>query len=419
LWGQGWDGSVCGNPIPAPDVSIPVERALVPPFRSLIPQRPSPGSREAKIGGEPPLKTFWKRTSWNVAAWTVAGFFFASQLYFLYPIASGREMSFSRALFINLPFYYLWALVTPAILGLARRFPIERARWRKPLLIHLVASTVLSAVQLFLAGAFLHAIADASLSRPDSFWSMLAQFFRLNFHANVLTYWALVGLAWGGDTYAKYRDRELAAAQLETQLAQAELGALKMQLQPHFLFNTLNAIAALLKSNPDAAEGMVLQLSAFLRLTLHNTGRQDVTLREELQFLECYLAIEKTRFADRLSTRFRIRTEVLDARVPNLLLQPIVENAIRHGIARDVRAGRLEVSASHESGRLLLRVTDDGPGAPPGPVTEGIGLSNTRERLRHLYGDDYTLEYGNAPGGGFRVSLTFPFVSPESATSSL
>ena len=175
-----------------------------------------------------------------------------------------------------------------------------------------------------------------------------------------------MGLAWGADTYAKFRDRELAASQLETQLAQAELGALKMQLQPHFLFNTLNAIAALLKSKPEAAEGMILQLSEFLRLTLKNTGRPDVSLREELEFVERYLAIEKTRFADRLSTRFRIRSEVLDARVPNLLLQPLVENAIRHGIARDHRAGRLEVSATHERGRLVLRVTDDGPGSAAG-----------------------------------------------------
>lgn len=364
------------------------------------------------------MTTFWKRTAANIAAWTVAGFFFASQLYFLYPIASGREMSFTRALLINLPFYYLWALVTPAILGLARRFPIERTGWKKPLLIHLAASTILSAVQLFLAGAVLQALGGATLSRADSFWTTLAQFFRLNFHANVLTYWALVGLAWGTDTYAKYRDRELAASRLQTQLAQAELGALKMQLQPHFLFNTLNAIAALLKTNPDAAEGMILQLSDFLRVTLNNTGRPDVTLREELEFLERYLAIEKTRFQDRLSTRFRILTEVLDARVPNLLLQPLVENAIRHGIARDRRAGRVEVSATHEKGRLLLRVTDDGPGAPPGRVVEGIGLTNTRERLRHLYGDACSLEYGNAPGGGFCVSLSLPLVSPESEPSS-
>jgi LytS/YehU family sensor histidine kinase len=183
-----------------------------------------------------------------------------------------------------------------------------------------------------------------------------------------------------------------------------------MQLQPHFLFNTLNAIAALLKPKPDAAERMVLQLAEFLRLTLRSTGRAEVTLREELDFLERYLAIEKTRFGDRLSTRFRIRSEVLDARVPNLLLQPLVENAIRHGIARDSGAGRVEVSATHEGGRLLLRVTDNGPGLGPAPVVEGIGLTNTRDRLRHLFGDEFSLAYANVPGGGFAIALAFPLV---------
>jgi LytS/YehU family sensor histidine kinase len=264
-------------------------------------------------------------------------------------------------------------------------------------------------VQLLVAGALLYAVVQSGGTSSLS-WA-LGSFFRLNFHANVLTYAALVALAWAAETYAKYRDRELAASRLQTQLVSAELGALKMQLQPHFLFNTLNAIAALLKPKPDAAESMVLQLAEFLRLTLRNTGRAEVTLREELDFLQRYLAIEKTRFGDRLSTRFRIRSEVLDARVPNLLLQPLVENAIRHGIARDADAGRLEVSATHEGGRLLLRVTDDGPGLGPAPVVEGIGLTNTRERLRHLFGDDFSLSYANVPGGGFAIALSFPLVA--------
>jgi LytS/YehU family sensor histidine kinase len=160
---------------------------------------------------------------------------------------------------------------------------------------------------------------------------------------------------------------------------------------------------------------MVLQLAEFLRLTLRNTGRAEVTLREELEFLERYLAIEKTRFGDRLATRFRIRSEVLEARVPNLLLQPLVENAIRHGIAKSSDAGRLEVSATHEGGRLLLRVADDGPGLGTAPVREGIGLSNTRERLSHLFGEDFTLAYGNARGGGFAITLTFPLVADAQA----
>lgn len=350
-----------------------------------------------------------KKAAFIFGVWTAAGVFFASQLYFLYPITSGgREISFGRALLINVPFYWLWALLTPAILGLARRFPLERSRWKRNLAVHAGASVALSVIQLLVAGALLYAVVHSGGTSTLS-WA-LGSFFRLNFHANVLTYAALVALAWAAETYAKYRDRELAASRLQTQLVSAELGALKMQLQPHFLFNTLNAIAALLKPKPEAAESMVLQLAEFLRLTLRSTGRVEVTLREELDFLERYLAIEKTRFGDRLSTHFRIRSDVLDARVPNLLLQPLVENAIRHGIARDANAGRLEVGATREGGRLLLRVADDGPGLGPAPVVEGIGLTNTRERLRHLFGDDFSLSYANVAGGGFAVALAFPLV---------
>ena len=351
-----------------------------------------------------------RRPAFIFGVWTAAGVFFASQLYFLYPITSGgREISFGRALLINLPFYWLWALLTPAILGLARRFPLERARWRRSLAVHAGASVVLSAAQLLVAGVLLFAVVQSGGTSSLS-WA-LGSFFRLNFHANILTYAALVALAWAAETYAKFRDRELAASQLQTQLVSAELGALKMQLQPHFLFNTLNAIAALLKPKPDAAESMVLQLAEFLRLTLRNTGRAEVTLREELDFLERYLAIEKTRFGERLSTRFHIRSEVLDARVPNLLLQPLVENAIRHGIARDAEAGRVEVSATHEGGRLLLRVTDDGPGLGLAPVRRGnrpdeharTPASPLRRRLLPLVRE--------RAGGGFAISLAFPLVA--------
>ena len=352
----------------------------------------------------------WRRPALVFGAWTAFGVFFASQLYLLYPIAfGGRQISFAWALVINLPFYWLWALLTPAIFGLARRFPLNRARWKKSLAVHAGVSVALSAVHLLAAGSLLHSLFPSG--RASSLSWALESFFRLNFHANILTYAALVALAWATDTYEKYRDRELAASRLQTQLVKAELGALKMQLQPHFLFNTMNAIAALLKPNPDAAENMVLQLADFLRLTLASTGRAEVTLREELDFLERYLAIEKTRFGSRLSTRFRIRSDVLDARVPNLLLQPLVENAIRHGIAKSAEARHLEVSATREDGRLLLRVWDDGPGLGPGPAREGIGLSNTRERLRHLFGEDFSVSYANAPGGGFAITIAFPLVA--------
>ena len=351
----------------------------------------------------------WRRMALIFGAWTVAGFFFASQLYLLYPVTSGRAMSFATSLLVNLPFYWLWALLTPAILALARRFPMDRTGWKRALAVHVPASLLLSSVQLVAAGIVFQLLLDRPGFRSFTLLSSIVALFRLNFHANFLTYWGLVCLAWGVLTWEKFRERELMASRLETQLAQAELRALKMQLQPHFLFNTLHAISALMQRNTPAAEKMVLQLADFLRLTLQNTGKQEVSLREEFEFLETYLQIEKTRFQDRLSIHFRIRSEVLDARVPNLILQPLVENAIRHGIARDRNAGRIEVSATHEAGMLLLRVWDDGPGLQPGTVTEGIGFSNTRERLRHLYGAGFRMEFANAETGGFFVFLAFPF----------
>ncbi len=242
--------------LPAPaHVHARGRREVLSP-RATAPDAPAGNPGPGRCVSVPMTVALGRRPAFIFGVWTAAGVFFASQLYFLYPITSGgREISFGRALLINLPFYWLWALLTPAILGLARRFPLERARWKRSLAVHAGASVALSAVQLLVAGALLYAVVQSGGTSSLS-WA-LGSFFRLNFHANILTYAALVALAWAAETYAKYRDRELAASQLQTQLVSAELGALKMQLQPHFLFNTLNAIAALLKPKPDAAESMV------------------------------------------------------------------------------------------------------------------------------------------------------------------
>ena len=219
--------------------------------------------------------------------------------------------------------------------------------------------------------------------------------------------------------YRKYRERELRALQLETRLAQAQLDALKMQLHPHFLFNTLNSISVLMSEDVVAARRMLTRMSELLRASLENVGKHEVSLREELDFLGNYLEIEQTRFHDRLAVRMQIEPGVLDARVPNLILQPLVENAIRHGVAPRAQQGLIEISAVREDGMVQLKVRDNGPGlqlSAPESLTKGIGLSNTQARLNQLYGSHHRFELKDAPGGGLEVVIAIPFRNGFAAT---
>ena len=219
------------------------------------------------------------------------------------------------------------------------------------------------------------------------------------------------------DYYRRFRERErraaqleVEAAQLETQLAQAQLDALKMQLHPHFLFNTLNSISVLMRDDATAANRMLIRLSELLRVALKSEGRQEIPLRQELEFLRGYLEIEQTRFQDRLMVDFDIEKETLDAQVPNLILQPLVENAIRHGIAPRAEAGLIQVQARRENSFVELCVSDDGAGLNESEMQgNGIGLSNTRKRLEKLYGEQYGFEISSPAGGGLQVRLKIPF----------
>jgi LytS/YehU family sensor histidine kinase len=206
---------------------------------------------------------------------------------------------------------------------------------------------------------------------------------------------------------SRLRAQQLRTSRLEAQLAQAQLSALKMQLHPHFLFNTLHSISALLHSDAEAADRMVARLGDFLRLTLENSDSHEVTLEQELEFLRCYLDIEMTRFQDRLRVDFAIGPGTLDALTPNLILQPLVENAIRHGIAHRIEPGCIEICSERSGDKLRLQVRDDGPGFASN--TAGIGLTNTRARLERLYGSGYVLQLSNGAQNGATVTLEIPF----------
>jgi two-component system LytT family sensor kinase len=233
-----------------------------------------------------------------------------------------------------------------------------------------------------------------------------------NLHTNVLMYAAIVAAAHGLAYYQRYRDRELRATHLEARLAQTQLQVLRMQLQPHFLFNTLHSISALVHEDPEGADRMLAQLADLLRMTLSADAAQEVALRQELDFLDRYLEIEKTRLADRLRIRRVIAPETLDARVPHLILQPLVENAIRYGVAPRADGGSIEVRTARRDGALRMEVWDDGPGMKSSKSPEngiGLGLANTRARIAQLYGPAASLELASTPTGGFVAVLTIPF----------
>jgi LytS/YehU family sensor histidine kinase len=250
------------------------------------------------------------------------------------------------------------------------------------------------------------------LPKPTFSVGVLKFYFIAKFHQNLMFYAAILAVSQGVDYYRKYRERELRASQLEARLAQTRLQVLKMQLHPHFLFNTLNAISALIHQDVDLADRMVARLGDLLRSTLESADTQEVSLRQELDFIQPYLEIEQARLGPRLTVRLEIDPHALDAAVPNLVLQPLVENAIRHGIAPRAEPGRIEIRARRDDGQLCLQVRDDGPGLPPDPAApfkEGIGLANTRARLQQLYGAAHRFELCNGPGRGLGVTITIPF----------
>ncbi|MDQ3804896.1 MAG: histidine kinase [Acidobacteriota bacterium] len=356
----------------------------------------------------------WWRRRWALwvavfGAWTVIAFFFTSQLYYS-QLLTARPWTWRSAASQQFIYPYLWAVGTMIVLRLAASFPVEgRRRWRN-LLLHVFFAT-LFVVVISAAFQIINHFVNVE-GRPYSPWATL-QWIIYNSSENYGIYGLILVLHSAFRYHKSSREGELRASQLATQLWQAQLQALKMQLQPHFLFNTLHSISALVHTDPEAADRMIARLGDFLRLTLENSGAQQVSLQKELEFLKCYLEIERVRFRDRLTTRMDIDPQSLDTPVPNLILQPIVENALRHGIAPRSSPGRIEISAKRDNGSLRIQVRDNGPGLPAitkpnGRFREGVGLANTRARLAQLYGESHRLELANAPEGGLVVTLEIP-----------
>jgi len=361
-----------------------------------------------------------RAAAWVVAAWTLVGLFRAADRYFSDPFQLHRlEFGLWEALAQSLLAASIWAAFTPLVVSLARRSLPKRSRWVAPLGLLFLASLALSVLHC----AVYQVVYPLIMGIPRSAWTQLAalpQHLPLYFPTNFVTFWAIVGVTWMV-TYANLsRERDLRASQIQTRLASARLEALKMQLHPHFLFNTLNSILPLVFRDHEAASRTVVRLADLLRLSLQNETNDLLPLRKELELLQVYLEIQQTRFQDRLTVELDVASDVGDALVPNLILQPLVENAIKHGIAARPGAGRVEVHVRRQGeSRLSLLVKDDGPGPPEGGRRgggEGVGLRNTRDRLELLFADDHDFAFRGAPGRGCEVALSIPLAfAPPSA----
>jgi anti-sigma regulatory factor (Ser/Thr protein kinase) len=342
-----------------------------------------------------------------VGVWTLVAFFFAGQ-YYVAVLQMGRSISFWAALRPQLVCWFLWALAAPYAFRLAWRYPIERGHWVPRILLHALASVVFSCLHNLAETAVLLSLGVFEKNPPflRAFESIMVR----KLHLDVFTYLVILGVAHAVHYGRRERERELRASRLEARLAHAELQVLRTQLHPHFLFNTLHAISALMHKDVETADQMMTRLGDLLRLTLDRAGHPEVSLREELEFLDRYLEIQRTRFGDRLVVRVSIDPATLDARVPHLILQPLVENAIQHGIAPRRGAGRIDIRAQKVNETLELEVVDNGAGPPEGvaPMPEGLGLTNTRARLAQLYGSAHRFDIRRSESGGVAVTLGIP-----------
>jgi two-component system, LytTR family, sensor kinase len=346
------------------------------------------------------------------AFWTLIGLSFACQFH-ISSSQAGLDVSWNHAIISALADWYVFAVLSIPVMRLARRFHFEAGTRGGSLAAHVVGSTLFSLAYMVLrawVGTW-----QFGAGFVEAFKPLLVK----TWHFNLLLYWVMVAVACAFDYYRKYRDREVRTAELENRLTQARLQALQMQLNPHFLFNSLHSISALMHKDIDAADRMIARLSELLRAALDSSDAQEVTLRQELDFLGRYLEIEQTRFGNRLAVNIDAAPDTLDAQVPSLIMQPLVENAIRHGIEPHARPGRIELRARRQGDELTLEVLDNGDGFPAGgPVSEGIGLSNTRARLRTLYGDAHEFEMSSAPGRGLQVRLMIPFRTQKNGNES-
>lgn len=337
------------------------------------------------------------------AAWTFLAVFSSAQSAVFF-MQRGQPIVWGELLSYRFADWYTCALFTPLFFWLARRYPIDRRTWRTALPLTLLATSVCVVLKYSLLVPLEQLL---GLGEGMTIAGALSR----NFASESMAFWAVVGIIHAFEFNRRYREREVAAADLRTRLSEAQLEALRSQIHPHFLFNTLHSISTLMHRDVDAADSMLTRLSDLLRLTLKHRGDNEIALRDELCLADHYLAIMSIRFGDRLTIAQCIEPETLDALVPQFLLQPLLENALQHGVATTSGPARIEISARLSNGRINVAVSDNGRGAPSINRGErhGMGLSNTRLRLEQLYGRDQSLVLEKLPERGTRISVEMPF----------
>ena len=354
-----------------------------------------------------------RRAALLFVGWTLVSIIFAGISYAAAIGENNKEFGFASALRLNLVQFYLWAILAPLVFRFSRRFPIElRPLNVRNLLLYFPALISFAGIHQLIQLAVLWSITPRWRQKYPALIDCYRAYFAFGFYIDLIIALLIVIAVHTLLYYQSFRASELAQSSLKAQLAQAQLRALKMQLHPHFLFNTLHSISSLVLEDPPKANSMIARLGDFLRLTIDNSDQQLVTLKEETEFLRCYLDIEQVRFGDRLTVTFELEPQTLSAQVPHLILQPMVENAIQHAIAPRSARGHINIEAKRLNSLLRVAISDNGPGISSNanlPWKQGVGLTNVRTRLQQIYGPDFRFELMNTKGGGVTAFMEIPF----------
>ena len=363
---------------------------------------------------------------WGISfgLWILLAFITSMSIRQLYR-AKGNVMPFGEALALECSQVVPYAPLTPLVLGLALRYPVGKSNWVRRSILYLAAGVAFCLAHITMRGvtpygmwdpktrAWYSAAWDYQAHRIKFRWPVFEDLFFMNIVDDITgTFVPIALVAHMLSYYSNLRDRERRAAELEAQLTKANLQALKSRLQPHFLFNTMHSISGLMLTDTHSADAMMTRLSELLRMSLDDGAEDLTTLTRELEFVSAYLDIEKMRFGERLAVVLDIAPETLDALVPHLFLQPLVENAVQHGVAQLISSGVIQISSRLEGDSLFVRIRDNGPGLDQFNGSRrkvGIGIGSSRDRLRTLYGDHQSLTFSTPSGGGTEAVIRIPF----------